>query len=610
MIKKTVLYLLYFFLVFFVIHLTTHSVVAQEFHTDYKVEYFLSLNQSKINTKAKFTISITNLRPDLYVKEFSISFPKSFVTHDIRAYDDHVEINPQISETASSTQIKLAFSDPVIGRNSRNNFYLEFNQDNLFTVSGNIWEVIIPTVEDKKDSTYKIVVHLPPNSQKKISIAKPKPSQIIGNDIIWDNPTAKTIYATFGDLQYYSTNLSYHLDNSQLIPVYTDIAFPPDTLYQQVFVQSISPPPSKVVIDADGNYLGRYYLNPKENKTVTFSGVVATFSKPREEPLSFMRQSIRSQSKYLLSPLKFWQINDVTKIASVKSSAMDIYNFTTNTLQYDFAKVSSNNVRLGAEAVLSKPNQAVCMEFTDLFVAVAREKGIYAREIEGYGFSQDSKLRPLSLASDILHAWPEYYDSVSGYWISVDPTWGNTSGIDYFSDFDLNHIVFAIHGKDSDYPPPAGTYKSENSHDISINATSSEPKEKQSLKIVHDEFPDKINDSQSYQFALSVTNLGNTYVWQKHGVVKSDLIDATPSEFEVGPLAPFQSKTFIFHYKANVKNKSKTALLTIQIPGEKTLSADIKIVPFYYDYAIKISVFLFIALLLGSVLLYRKMKHS
>ena len=87
------------------------------------------------------------------------------------------------------------------------------------------------------------------------------------------------------------------------------------------------------------------------------------------------------------------------------------------------------------------------MEFTDLFIAIAREKGIYSREIQGYGFSLDQKLQPLSLSSDILHAWPEYYDTKTESWIAVDPTWENTSGINYFSSFDLNHIVFVIHGK-------------------------------------------------------------------------------------------------------------------------------------------------------------------
>lgn len=586
--------------------LSSSSVLAQDFHTDYKVEYFLSTKQNRLNTRARFSIKITNLRADLYVKEFSISFPQTFITRDIRAYDDHVEIIPQISSNKLSTQVKLAFSDPAVGRNSVNNFYLEYYQDNLFTVSGNIWEVIIPTVADKKDSSYKIIVHLPANSEKKISLAKPKPTQITGNDIIWDNPAEKTIYATFGDVQYYQNSLTYHLANTRLIPVYTDIAFPPDTLYQKVYIQSVDPKPEQINIDVDGNYLGRYYLKPKENKTVNFKGVIAVYSQLRQELLPFTKNSLPKQSQYLLSQPKFWKINDISRIDSVPGSPADIYAFVTRTLQYDFAKVNSNNIRLGADAVLSKTNQAVCMEFTDLFVAIAREKSIYAREIEGYGFSQDSKLRPLSLASDILHAWPEYFDQRLGYWLPVDPTWENTSGIDYFSDFDLNHIVFAIHGKDPDYPPPAGTYKSENSHDVAVSATSELPKEVLLLGVVHDPSPSIINDSQIYTYKISITNNGNTYLWNKPINLTSKGLAISPSVLFLDPLAPYQTATFSFTYKALQKNRQTKGEFTVRLPDNSDIRVNVSIVPFYYQISLIISAVLFIILVIATLIILRR----
>ena len=60
----------------------------------------------------------------------------------------------------------------------------------------------------------------------------------------------------------------------------------------------------------------------------------------------------------------------------------------------------------------------------------------------------------------MLHAWPEYYDAASQNWIQVDPTWEKTTnGIDYFTDLDLNHLTFVIHGQKSDSPPPPGSYQ-------------------------------------------------------------------------------------------------------------------------------------------------------
>jgi len=50
------------------------------------------------------------------------------------------------------------------------------------------------------------------------------------------------------------------------------------------------------------------------------------------------------------------------------------------------------------------------MEFTDLFIALSRAAGIPAREINGFAYTDDIRLRPLDLVTDMLHAWPEYYD--------------------------------------------------------------------------------------------------------------------------------------------------------------------------------------------------------
>ncbi|MBI2404889.1 transglutaminase domain-containing protein, partial [Candidatus Gottesmanbacteria bacterium] len=134
--------------------------------------------------------------------------------------------------------------------------------------------------------------------------------------------------------------------------------------------------------------------------------------------------------------------------------------------------VSGAPVRKGAIAALVSPQNSICMEFTDLFVALARAAGIPAREVVGYAYTTNAKLRPLSLIADVLHAWPEYYDRERGIWVSVDPTWANTTrGVDYFTKLDFNHIAFAIHGAKSDAPYPAGFYKRSgtNSKDVVVS---------------------------------------------------------------------------------------------------------------------------------------------
>ncbi len=113
-----------------------------------------------------------------------------------------------------------------------------------------------------------------------------------------------------------------------------------------------------------------------------------------------------------------------------------------------------------------------------MFVALARSAGIPARAVNGYAFTQNDSMRPLSLVRDILHAWPEYWDETTGRWIAVDPTWENTTGgVDYFSRLDFNHLVFAIHGQSSEKPYPAGVYKfaGQESKDIHVEFVTSLP---------------------------------------------------------------------------------------------------------------------------------------
>jgi len=44
-------------------------------------------------------------------------------------------------------------------------------------------------------------------------------------------------------------------------------------------------------------------------------------------------------------------------------------------------------------------------------------------------YTDDIRLRPLDLVTDMLHAWPEYYDEEKEIWTPVDPHLGkNNSG--------------------------------------------------------------------------------------------------------------------------------------------------------------------------------------
>jgi len=602
----------YFFILLLssiIFHLSSITVLAVDFKTDYQVEYNLSQSQNNLNSQVNFKIKIVNLKTEVFVSKFAISFPNTFSINNLKTSDDNGYITPKIVTDEEKTKIELEFSNPAIGKDSVNTFFLNFDQANLFKVNGKVWEVVLPVIENTQNESYTVTVNLPETTNKKISISKPKPDLVTGNKIIWNNPKTKTIYAVFGDSQIYQTELTYHLKNDQIYPVSTEIAFPPETANQKFFLQSINPPPESVRLDEDGNYLGKYFFKPLETKTIIYKSWIEVYSRARDEVTPYFRTAINQQKNYLLTAKKYWQIGQIDKIKNI-TQPEEIYNFVTNTLKYDYNKINSQNKRPGADVVLANTNQAVCMEFTDLFIAIAREKGIYSREIQGYGFSLDPKLQPISLSSDILHAWPEYYDIKTESWIAVDPTWENTSGIDYLTSFDLNHIAFVIHGKNPEYPMPAGMYKIENSRDVLIKPVVNQPVEKKEIVIEGIDFPTTISDKKSYQGKFVIKNNGNSYLWQIPVILKANNIVIEKEKFVIPVLVPFEKKTITFDYLAKDKNKKIQGELIINVLQKELLRQKITVIPFIYTLIINIFFFLLgLSILFLVYRVFTKIRH-
>lgn len=583
--------------------------LAAQFRTDYDVNYTLDAQNTGIATKVSFKIKITNLTTDLVIRKFSITFPKSFQIGNIKASDDFKEIIPEVTNSADGDHvIAVELSNPVAGINEENNIYLDFLQNNLFKVNGNVWEVILPTVENKDEGgNYTVTVELPPNSGKQIAISKPRPTNITLSEIKWVNPANKTIYAVFGKKQNYDLELRYHLQNPRITRVYTDIAFPPDTLYQRVFVNSISPKPDTVSIDEDGNYIGRYYLNPKEEKTIYFKGAVEIFAEARSEMRLPVKKLFEESKNHLLSPSTHWRI-EPSRLPSVNANFTDIYNFTTKTLTYNYGRLNSNLTRLGANQALEYPDQAVCTEYSDVFIAIAREKGMFTREMQGYGFSNDQDLRPLSINADILHSWLEYYNEEKQVWIPIDPTWEDTSGIDYLTSFDLNHIVFAIHGKKSDYPYPAGSYKTEDTtKDINIIPTSNEYKERKSLSFEPSTLHIPTLNKNTYSFKITVQNTGNTFIWNTLLDAYSEKLKISPKSINIDRLAPLEKKELVFEYAPESLFANTKADITLSTSEGIVFRDAISVTTIYYS-VLKYSIIAF-AIALGLFVAIKLIKR-
>lgn len=422
-----------------------------EFQADYTVQYAISPAGTTIVTQ---NITLTNKQTNLYPQKYSIVIDSTKIKNVI-AYDSNQIVPADISQKDGKTEILLTFNDKVVGLGKQLSFTLRFENGDIAQQNGSVWEVNVPGVAPDADiSSYSVSLSVP-QSFGPNAYMTPIPAS--GSRWNREQMMAGGISAAYGASQTFDVHLSYYLENSGVAPQHSEIALPPDTAYQTVVIESLDPKPVAVTRDADGNWLAQYSLLPGARLSIEAALHINMLLEPKEG----YTDDVPDKTIYT-APQKYWEVQNpqIQELAKKYTTPRAIYTYVSQTLGYDYTRVSQTPIRKGAILALTSPANSICMEFTDLFIAIARGAGIPAREAVGYAYTTNSRLRPLALVADVLHAWPEYYDSVRRLWIPVDPTWANTTGgVNYFDKLDFNHIVFAIYGKSSDYPYPAGFYR-------------------------------------------------------------------------------------------------------------------------------------------------------
>lgn len=455
--------------VFFFLVSQHFTVYAEDtdFLVNAKVTYAVNDNATARVTQ---NITLTNKKEFVYAPSYSITLKLNNI-RDISATDDSGSIPFKVTEGQNDIKtIDVVFPEKIVGLNKKNTFQLSFTTSDYVEKSGDVYSISIPAISNIQDfNQYSVVIDTPQNFNAP-SIIKPDiPHDTLQNTYTFtkENIANSGIFMEFGKEQYYNFVLNYNLENKNLFAVKTEIALPLNTSYQEVLIESIQPKPETVYKDKDGNFLATYAIKPKTSFTVRVNTVVKTFLNPISSDLSTSLEKSYTRSQ------KYWDVDspEIVNAAKNLTTAEDIYNYVVKTLSYSFDKTNDKNERIGAKNVLAKPYFAVCLEFADLFVALARAKGIPARVVEGYAFTENNSSRPVSLFEDVLHAWPEYYDSESKTWRMVDPTWADTTGgVDYFHTFDLDHVAFVRNGLSSTYPVPAGGYKlDQTSKDVDVS---------------------------------------------------------------------------------------------------------------------------------------------
>jgi transglutaminase-like putative cysteine protease len=484
-------------IIFTIFGFFSEPVQAKEFTSNYEVTY--DVQESGI-TRVEQNIDLKNLTSEFYAHEYTLTV-NSETIENISASDSRGRIEPQIERGSYQTKITLAFNSKVVGSGSIQSFRIAYDSKEFASNHGQVWEIIVPRLSNAENiDLYRVNVQVPTSFGPSVT-AHPKADLEIesaGKRVFQFNKEAIENFGailSFGETQYYSFELKYHLKNPTNGPVRTQIALPPDIINRQkVYFRTLNPTTVNVEIDEDGNYLALYELAKGEAKTITLTGIAEVKSTKNLPAQTNSSEQIPEDilNRYT-KELPFWPTTDPKIIQLAESITKDhvgtynkshaIYNYVIEELTYSKERLQNNVERFGALKALEFPDQAVCMEYADLFITLNRAVGIPAREIDGYAYTPDDDSLPT--IGDVLHAWTEVYLPDTG-WVPVDPTWGSTTkGLDYFQNFDTNHFSFSIKGLDSEWPYPAGAYKLSPDQTGDINVTFASVEEIEEFKRNH-----------------------------------------------------------------------------------------------------------------------------
>ncbi len=452
--KKLLLTNLLLFLSIF----STSSLAITKFDTTYQVYYRV---EQTGNTKVTFAISQKNNLSAVYATEYGISLNETKI-NNLKVLDEGVPVTPNVVKNQNQTIISFPFAKKVAGKDKVHNFSIEYDTPDIVSKQGNTWQINIPRFEADENVTNQTAILSLPENFPEPAYIDPKPDIVNKNTYYFSSKIManKPISAIFGKNQYFKGKINYYLKNETSLNAEKTIALPPNTSYQSVYYQQIDPKPDSVKTDIDGNLLATYKLKPSQELEISAVLFVKTDFLPKENPSSLNAKYLENNTLWNYENIAF-TTPELKNLTSPKS----IYDYTAGKLKYDYQKINRNGTkRVPASESFKNHLSAICTDYTDLFVSLARKAGIPSRELEGFAISQNLDLNPLASDIDILHAWPEYFDQEKQAWIQVDPTWGNTTrGLDYFNKLDFNHIVFVIHGTDPELPLPAGAYKNPNS---------------------------------------------------------------------------------------------------------------------------------------------------
>jgi transglutaminase-like putative cysteine protease len=210
-----------------------------------------------------------------------------------------------------------------------------------------------------------------------------------------------------------------------------------DETNQTVKIDTISPTPTKLERDSEGNIIATFEVPANKEGKISIIGYAWLEQQPYDSKREIPNPTIENyvtqiqsdeKLKSYLTETKYWQVNDpyiqdeAKKIQKDETRLLDLikadYRYINEHLEYDQTKADTINDRIGAKQAL-QGDSAVCMEYADAMISILRAQGIAARAAIGYA---NLKEADETNESQVRHQWVEVWIPDYG-WLSIDPTW-------------------------------------------------------------------------------------------------------------------------------------------------------------------------------------------
>lgn len=370
----------------------------------------------------------------------------------------------EYSQDNTTAYIKVPYPE-AIQSNSSYTFNFEYTNLQLATKNGALFDIYIQAFRNdinfntsNVDYDYKTRLKVP----KSLGIENfvvPTPSfktEESGFDIY--NFTKESLIGTYvwvqrGNVQYYNFTIKQNIKKTEEINTGNKneyrMILPRDMeglqISQKVYFSKLNPRPSYIEYDEEGNLIGVFKLASHLDSVISIEGVavVSTTGKPNLKSSGDLSDLNNRLDPRYYSAAPYWESDSDAILAKAnelkgdKTNIYDImlasYNYIVDSIDYSNVKRFGINERQGALKTL-QGGAAVCMEYSDLYIALLRAEGIPTRAAFGYGYDSRSPSDEQE-----LHQWTQVYLPAYNKWIDVDVTWGESGPV--LIGGDMNHFL-------------------------------------------------------------------------------------------------------------------------------------------------------------------------